>query len=728
MPTVHRFRLTIVSILAAFAALVAIVPVAQAGTYTVAVRCSNPDIQGQNPADVPAVGWYAVDARAPGWSTRAFSDTSDGLFTNGQVNHSAPDYCNTPVEQVEASNNPYKVADGGGPGTAGWAFYAPGANKYRSPLTDGAVQIAPDAPFSSTASLDRVRYRSLAMRRLSDDGTSAYSYGVQLAAITQDAPATASRCDGGAGDAPTFAGLALDPTLANCHQLIGCYGSQLGQEPGWPGTPGTIDTADADPAHSKCAVQPTGTGAKVYSAVADSPAAGQDYSDGYYQLAMPAGAGARGFLARVTCGYFNGGNCLADQVHPRTYVKLDIGETLFDVTENTPPEITSFTPPSDTWINAATPPTSSYQVAFDTRDLVGVHDYTLDLATIHQDKTNPACPNDEVGQTIESYAPCTSPTMLAAGDHGRIVSDSFTYTASQLPTDGIYTGTATFTDSLENADQRTFGVRVDRTPPTAHFTPVQGCQVTYDNLADNLSGVNGAPSHIDYSTDNGATWHPLPTGYDTSSSTLTASLPSSECSRSLRLRAVVYDIAGNSSITPGQNTPPAPPAPPVAVPPSTPVPVIVGVPTPTPTPVAPRPAPAPTPRTKLSLTKRASARSVRRGGRIYFTMRVTNRGAHTARNVIVCDQLPGVVGAVTNARPAMVVMFGQACAKVGNLSAHHSRTLRLYVRIDRGARLGRATNHARATASNAPPVHASTTFRVLAPRHPPKRLTSHVTG
>ena len=138
---------------------------------------------------------------------------------------------------------------------------------------------------------------------------------------------------------------------------------------------------------------------------------------------------------------------------------------------------------------------------------------------------------------------------------------------------------------------------------------------------------------------------------------------------------VIRAVAINPTIDAGvfRDTPPGPtggstPPPP---PPVTPV-----------TPGPPRAAPAQV-RRSLNLSKTANHATVRAGGRVTYTIRVTNPRTVAVRNVRACDRLPSGL-AFVGASPAARRSSGRYCWSVGTLAARRSRTLRIVVRTLRG--------------------------------------------
>lgn len=92
-------------------------------------------------------------------------------------------------------------------------------------------------------------------------------------------------------------------------------------------------------------------------------------------------------------------------------------------------------------------------------------------------------------------------------------------------------------------------------------------------------------------------------------------------------------------------------------------------------------APAPSPGA-LRLTKVANAKTIRSGGVVRFTVRVTNRGGRVLRNVRVCDLPPSQF--VFTARPRNTTLRnGQLCWTLKTLRAKKTVTLRYAMRAAR---------------------------------------------
>jgi len=168
-------------------------------------------------------------------------------------------------------------------------------------------------------------------------------------------------------------------------------------------------------------------------------------------------------------------------------------------------------------------------------------------------------------------------------------------------------------------------------------------------------------------------------------------------------------------------TPEAPTLPEVPKTPETPkAPVVV---TPENPPVAPigRVAPAPA---KIALVKHALHPVVKAGGVATFTLTVSNASQIVARQVEVCDALPAQTQYVGASRSA-TFRGASACFAIGNMAVGAKAKITIRLSINIGTH-GTVVNHATATASNAPSVHAQAKVRV--PGAPRKLVAAPVTG
>jgi uncharacterized repeat protein (TIGR01451 family) len=141
--------------------------------------------------------------------------------------------------------------------------------------------------------------------------------------------------------------------------------------------------------------------------------------------------------------------------------------------------------------------------------------------------------------------------------------------------------------------------------------------------------------------------------------------------------------------------PPAPPVPPVTPP------------------VAPATVSKPTPpsKTTISLSKRAASPSVKAGGTVAFTIVWKNTGKATAKNVVICDDLPNQMTFVSAKGAAF--KNGKACWKRKSVAKGTTLTFRVVARVDASVGNEQLVNVATAKASNAKPATAKAPVRAL---------------
>jgi uncharacterized repeat protein (TIGR01451 family) len=113
----------------------------------------------------------------------------------------------------------------------------------------------------------------------------------------------------------------------------------------------------------------------------------------------------------------------------------------------------------------------------------------------------------------------------------------------------------------------------------------------------------------------------------------------------------------------------------------------------------------------LRLSKVADAPSVRAGGLLSYTIRVTNPTRATARNVKTCDRLPAGLVYVSSRSKARLT-GGAYCWTAKTLAAGASRRYRITVRVLRGAS-GSRVNRATVNGLEAHPRKARAAIRVL---------------
>ena len=118
-------------------------------------------------------------------------------------------------------------------------------------------------------------------------------------------------------------------------------------------------------------------------------------------------------------------------------------------------------------------------------------------------------------------------------------------------------------------------------------------------------------------------------------------------------------------------------------------------------------------RVNLRLTKAVNRTVGRAGERFTYTIRVSNPSRGTARNVRVCDDLPGGLVFVS-ASPRARLTGGRRCwAPIKRLAPGRSRSFRMTVRALRGAG-GRRVNTAVMTSPDARTLRARRAVRIIA--------------
>jgi uncharacterized repeat protein (TIGR01451 family) len=116
----------------------------------------------------------------------------------------------------------------------------------------------------------------------------------------------------------------------------------------------------------------------------------------------------------------------------------------------------------------------------------------------------------------------------------------------------------------------------------------------------------------------------------------------------------------------------------------------------------------------LRLTKVADSSSVRAGGLVGYTIRVSNPTSGEAQDVQVCDKLPSGLVYVSSKAKAKFTK-GQYCWQIDTLAAHQSRSFRITVRA-LGSASGNRVNRATASAPGATTKRAKDPVRVLGAR------------
>ena len=160
------------------------------------------------------------------------------------------------------------------------------------------------------------------------------------------------------------------------------------------------------------------------------------------------------------------------------------------------------------------------------------------------------------------------------------------------------------------------------------------------------------------------------------------------------------DRAFSRVVVPDEPLPPEPTVPPVPDPDGPVVPA---------PPVSPPVEEAGAAGTRLTLSKRAKPTHLTIGSRVTFTLKVANSGDAGAQNVKVCDDVPSGLAFIS--APGFQPENGHICFTVASLAPGSSKTFALTLRVAEDAPT-KITNHARATASNAPSVVASAAITV----------------
>ena len=114
--------------------------------------------------------------------------------------------------------------------------------------------------------------------------------------------------------------------------------------------------------------------------------------------------------------------------------------------------------------------------------------------------------------------------------------------------------------------------------------------------------------------------------------------------------------------------------------------------------------------TRLAIDKRGPS-TAKTGSVITYSVKITNKGAVTADNVVMRDKIPMSM-ALAKRTPGVQLVKGYIVIQVGKLAPGASKTFKLQLRIDRIAS-GLRTNTASASASNAATVKDSAPTRIV---------------
>jgi uncharacterized repeat protein (TIGR01451 family) len=117
------------------------------------------------------------------------------------------------------------------------------------------------------------------------------------------------------------------------------------------------------------------------------------------------------------------------------------------------------------------------------------------------------------------------------------------------------------------------------------------------------------------------------------------------------------------------------------------------------------------PKTSISLSKRAMSAVVKAGGTSSYTIVWKNTGKTAARNVVICDDLPGQLTFVS--AKGATFKNGKACWTRKSVAKGATLTFRVVARVDAGVGNEKLVNVATATASNAKPATAKAPVRAL---------------
>jgi uncharacterized repeat protein (TIGR01451 family) len=159
-----------------------------------------------------------------------------------------------------------------------------------------------------------------------------------------------------------------------------------------------------------------------------------------------------------------------------------------------------------------------------------------------------------------------------------------------------------------------------------------------------------------------------------------------------------YSKDASASVQTCREAPPTPP--------TTPKPPVTPPVTPASVPKAPKPS-----KTTISLIKRAASPTVKAGGTAVFTIKWKNTGKATAKNVVICDDLPNQLTFVS--AKGSTFKNGKACWTRKSVAKGTTLTFRVVARVDANVGNAKLVNVATATASNAKPATAKAPVRAL---------------
>ncbi len=166
-----------------------------------------------------------------------------------------------------------------------------------------------------------------------------------------------------------------------------------------------------------------------------------------------------------------------------------------------------------------------------------------------------------------AYTTAANPATVAITREGRHLVTATTEADEPIPTRPT-AGRSASTPASDTLD-------VDTTPPsgTAPSGTSSSCALTFQGVADTLSGVDAQSLAGEYRRDGGQ-WAPLASGaFDAADGDYDATIPAGACAAGLvELRLAVSDVAGNQGVLTGSRTIPAPPVVATLAPPAAPAP------------------------------------------------------------------------------------------------------------------------------------------------------------
>jgi uncharacterized repeat protein (TIGR01451 family) len=299
-------------------------------------------------------------------------------------------------------------------------------------------------------------------------------------------------------------------------------------------------------------------------------------------------------------------------------------------------------------------------------------------------------------QGVDNGGVCTLNSTGAIGTlvQGQTASVGYTCTYAALPAPAAGTNTANVTWTLPASGE---------TPASPQTATVTQAFLFGDPTTTLHNAVNVADS-FDGAALVGLDGGTAITASKTFTYARTVAVPATDCRVYLNKASVTatdspaYSPNASASIQVCRQAPPTPPLTPKApvTPPVTPASV----------PKAHKPS-----RTTISLSKRASSPTVKAGGTVSFTIRWKNTGKATAKNVVICDDLPNQLTFVS--AKGSTFKNGKACWRRKSVAKGTTLTFRVVARVDASVGNEKLVNVATATASNAKPATAKAPVRAL---------------